>query len=211
MNENGRFTFLNSTFKDLQGGRVDLQDLVGPVPRSWGFSPIGEGEGTLLTYCRLFSALFSRLVENWAYDSDIDESVLSRMITTIDDSTNGFRLELIPIAISSSDASSRGLLEATLALSSFHLGQQKEALMHKVKAIKYLSTSIQGDNANRIAQFSACMMLCVYSVCATLISLELFLLEDRFLMHPTLLGVYISKVRKACRSRSPSRSGLCRV
>jgi hypothetical protein len=93
-----------------------------------------------------------------------DDSILSRMITTIDDDTNGFRHELIPIALSSSEASSKGLLEATLALSSFHLGKQEEALMHKVKAINSLSKSFNGQNASRIAQFSACMMLCVYSV-----------------------------------------------
>ena len=94
----------------------------------------------------------------------VDDSVLSRMITTIDDNTNGFRFELIPMAMSSSDASSRGLLEAILALASFHVGKQEEALVHKVKAIKSLSTSFRGGNASRVAQFAACMMLCVYSV-----------------------------------------------
>jgi hypothetical protein len=146
-----------------------------------------------------------------ADDLGVDDSVLSRMITTIDDSTNGFRLELIPIALSSSDVSSRGLLEATLALSSFHLGQQEEALMHKVNAIKYLSISFQGEDVSRVAQFSTCMMLCVYSVSAALILLGLFLLEARSLMHPTLLGMYISRVRRPCRSHFHSRSGVCRV
>ncbi|KAF2685981.1 hypothetical protein K458DRAFT_471339 [Lentithecium fluviatile CBS 122367] len=85
------------------------------------------------------------------------------MITTIDDNTDGFRLNLIPMALTSSDASSRSLFEATLALSSFHLGNQGEALKHKLQAIKSLSASFQDVNAGRIAQFSGCMILCVYS------------------------------------------------
>jgi hypothetical protein len=141
----------------------------------------------------------------------IDDSVLSRMITTIDDGTNGFRFELIPIALSSSYASCRGLLEATLALASFHLGQQEEALVHKVKAIEALSTSFQRENASRIAQFSACMMLCVYSVMCNTPLCGSFLLEDRSSMQPTLRGTYISRARKPYRNLSHSRSETCQA
>ena len=94
-----------------------------------------------------------------------DDSVLARMITTIDDESNGFRLDLIPMALGSSDASARSLLHATLALSSFHLGRPDEALRYKVKAIKSLSESFQSAGTSKVAQFAACMMLCVYSVC----------------------------------------------
>lgn len=86
------------------------------------------------------------------------------MVTTVDDDTNGFRLDLIPMALSSSDASSRSLLQATLALSSFHIGRPEEALQHKVKAIKSLSESFQTETASKLTQLAACMMLCVYSV-----------------------------------------------
>lgn len=89
---------------------------------------------------------------------------MARMVTTVDDNSNGFRLDLIPMALSSSDAASRSLLEATLALSSFHLGRPEEALQHKTSAIQSLSESFQGRNASRLAQLAACMMLCVYSV-----------------------------------------------
>jgi hypothetical protein len=133
------------------------------------------------------------------------------MITTVDDSTNGFRHELIPIALSSSEASSKGLLEATLALSSFHLGKQEEALMHKVKAIKSLSTSFQGQNASRIAQFSACMMLCVYSVRTTLSPAHMCSTGSRSLTHPTRHGMYTSKAQRPYRSLSPHRNGTCQV
>lgn len=95
------------------------------------------------------------------------------MITTIDDDTNGFRLELIPMALSSTAASSRSLLQTTLALSSFHLGRPEEALKYKVKAIKSLSESFKvvpgsvESEKEKATQFAACMMLCVYSVSNT--------------------------------------------
>jgi hypothetical protein len=94
----------------------------------------------------------------------IDDSVLARMITTIDDATNGFRVDLIPMALSSSGAAETSLLQATLALASFHLGRPEEALRHKVQAIKSLSDSFQQQFSSKLAQFAACMMLCVYSV-----------------------------------------------
>ena len=86
------------------------------------------------------------------------------MITTIDDSTNGFRLDLIRMALSSSDASAISLSQATLALSAFHLGRAEEALKHKVRAIKSLSESFRTDKASKPTQLAACLMLCVYSV-----------------------------------------------
>jgi hypothetical protein len=86
------------------------------------------------------------------------------MITTIDDGTNGFRLDVIPMALSSSDAASRSLLQSTLALSSFHLGRPEDALKHKVQALKSLSGSFLGTAYSRLTQIAACMMLTVYSV-----------------------------------------------
>lgn len=94
----------------------------------------------------------------------VDDSVVARMITTIDDNTNGFRRDLIPMALSSSDTSSKSLLQATLALASFHLGREQDALKHKSAAISLLSNSIQSPYQNKMAQFATCMMLCVYSV-----------------------------------------------
>lgn len=95
--------------------------------------------------------------------ANIDDQVLARMVTTIDDNTNGFRLDIIPMALSS-DAGSQSLLHATLALSSYHLGREEDALNHKVKALKLLSESFKHSIASRLSQFAACMMLCVYSV-----------------------------------------------
>ncbi|KAF2637258.1 hypothetical protein P280DRAFT_458462 [Massarina eburnea CBS 473.64] len=150
----GKFAFLNTAFEDIEGKKVGWGELARrgeeemgirvEVPRTLSFLRLGDGEAELLRY----------------YDS-----VVARMITTIDDDTNGFRLDLIPMALSASDSPSQSLLQATLALSSFHAGREEEALSHKVKAIKLLSDSLQQNSgANRMAQFSTCMMLCVYSV-----------------------------------------------
>jgi hypothetical protein len=95
-----------------------------------------------------------------------DDSILARMITTVDDSTNGFRLNLIPMALSASDASSKSLLYATLALSSFHMGKRDEALVHKLDAIKSLKESFQMSfgSEDKVRMLATCMQLCVYSV-----------------------------------------------
>jgi hypothetical protein len=131
------------------------------------------------------------------------------MITTIDDNTNGFRHELIPIALSSSEASSQGLLEATLALSSFHLGKQEEALMHKVKAINSLSKSFNGQNASRIAQFSACMMLCVYSVGTSFSPTTLVLTKHQvFDASDTTWNVHLQGAKTLSQSFSPQERNM---
>ncbi|KAF2001723.1 hypothetical protein P154DRAFT_489655 [Amniculicola lignicola CBS 123094] len=152
--QDGSFSFLNTTFNDLKSAKVNVQEIVEadtqvdsltiapPMPLHPSIPGL-KGEGLYLSY--------------W-------DSVLARMITTIDDNTNGFRFELMPMALSSSDTSSQSLLQATLALSAFHLGRPDEALRHKVRAIKSLSQSFQGGNVSKLVQMSACMMLCVYSV-----------------------------------------------
>ncbi|KAG0645071.1 Arginine-requiring 81 [Hyphodiscus hymeniophilus] len=58
--------------------------------------------------------------------------VLSRMITTIDDSRNGFRTVLIPNALSGKSLASQSLREAILALSAFHLQGYDAAVKYKV-------------------------------------------------------------------------------
>lgn len=94
--------------------------------------------------------------------------VVARMITTVDDSTNGFRLQLVPMALTSTELSAMSLLQAILAVAAFHLGSRDEALGHKVKAIEALSHSFSEesvlDEKTRLTQFAACMMLCTYSV-----------------------------------------------
>lgn len=101
-----------------------------------------------------------------------DDAQIARMTTTIDDESNGFRLALIPMALSSSDLPARSILHTTLAIASYHLGRPQEALEHKFRAIKDLSdsfatTSMQDvDAATKTRHFAASMMLCVYGVSA---------------------------------------------
>ncbi|KAB8217909.1 fungal-specific transcription factor domain-containing protein [Aspergillus novoparasiticus] len=96
------------------------------------------------------------------------EAVLSRMITTMDDHTNGFRNILLPMILTdTTNSARRALLHGVLALSAFYLGRLRQTLDHKVKAIKYLSQSCKAsdaDSASRIIQLAACMLLCVYEV-----------------------------------------------
>jgi hypothetical protein len=98
------------------------------------------------------------------------------MVTTIDDSTNGFRLEIMPMALTSTNPAAKSLLHATLALASFHLGSREEALTHKLRAIKALAGSIHcespSDEKSRLTQFASCLMLCVYSVSLRPVEME---------------------------------------
>lgn len=95
------------------------------------------------------------------------------MTTTIDDESNGFRLALIPMALSSSDLSARSIFSTTLAIACYHLGRPQEALGHKIRAIKDLSDSFTAlsiqkeDSATKTRHFAASMMLCVYGVSAS--------------------------------------------
>jgi|SRR5690242_10335014 len=96
---------------------------------------------------------------------------IARITTTIDDESNGFRLALIPMALSSSDLSARSMLHSTLAIACYHLGRPQQALKHKVRAIRDLSDSFASltienvDAVSKTRHFAASMMLCVYGVC----------------------------------------------
>ncbi|KAL4887865.1 fungal-specific transcription factor domain-containing protein [Aspergillus ambiguus] len=96
------------------------------------------------------------------------EAVLSRMITTVDDDTNGFRNILLPMILTNTThIAGKALLHGILALSAFYLGHVGQALDQKVKAIKYLSQSCKAsdaDSSSRMIQLAACMLLCVYEV-----------------------------------------------
>lgn len=98
----------------------------------------------------------------------LDEAVLSRMITTVDDDTNGFRNTLLPMILTdTTHIAGKALLHAVLALSAFYLGHLGQALDQKVKAIKNLSQSCKAsdaDSSSRMIQLAACMLLCVYEV-----------------------------------------------
>jgi hypothetical protein len=101
----------------------------------------------------------------WA---SLDERRISSMISTID-TKNGFRIELLPQALSKSCEASTALLNAILAVSSFHRFGTQAALPFKTNALRYLCKSLASEQtpanwgvAN--TQLATSLMLCVYSV-----------------------------------------------
>lgn len=88
------------------------------------------------------------------------------MISTID-ANNGFRLQLLPMAMNGSSFASKGLLNAILALSAFHRHGSGAALPYKTKALQLLSHSLNEETVSDgqiEPQLAASMMLCVYNV-----------------------------------------------
>lgn len=89
------------------------------------------------------------------------------MITTIDDSSNGFRTLLLPHALANHDASSKSLRYAIFALSAFHLWGHEASVKYKIQAIQLLGESFQagtGGEGELRGKFATCMMLCVCDV-----------------------------------------------
>jgi len=87
------------------------------------------------------------------------------MITTIDDSQNGFRMVLLPNALTAQNTSSQSLWYAIMALSAAHLYGPDSATQYKLSAIRLLSKSIRDGEHGTVSQFATCMMLCVCDVC----------------------------------------------
>ena len=97
-------------------------------------------------------------------DDVVDQNKLSSMISTID-IHNGFREDLLPMALAHTGTASDGLRNAILALSSFHMAGSEEALQYKHNAIQSLKNSFSsGSFGISETQLATSMMLCVYSV-----------------------------------------------
>ncbi|KAI0205838.1 fungal-specific transcription factor domain-containing protein [Astrocystis sublimbata] len=89
---------------------------------------------------------------------------LSRMISTIN-INNGFRDDLMPMALTSNGEASHGLRNAMLAVSAFHLWGPEYALTYKAEAIRSLSSSLSTESFGTTeTQLATSMMLCVYNV-----------------------------------------------
>ncbi|KAJ2979445.1 hypothetical protein NUW58_g7196 [Xylaria curta] len=89
---------------------------------------------------------------------------LSKMISTIN-INNGFRDDLIPMALASGGKASHGLRNAILAVSAFHLWGPDHALTYKTEAIRSLSSSLSTESFDTTeTQLATSMMLCVYNV-----------------------------------------------
>lgn len=94
-----------------------------------------------------------------------DEAKLARFITTLDDAENGFRHELLPMAMVTYSHASQSLRTAMLALCAFHLGYHEDALRYKSRALHSLKLSLGVEGSDCMStQVAACMMLCVYAV-----------------------------------------------
>lgn len=86
------------------------------------------------------------------------------MISTID-VNNGFREELMPMALSTIGSASDGLRNAMLAVAAFHLWGAGEALSYKADALRSLSSSLSSQSVGMTeTQLATSMMLCVYNV-----------------------------------------------
>ncbi|KAH8691551.1 fungal-specific transcription factor domain-containing protein [Talaromyces proteolyticus] len=149
--------FLNTTFDDLrQPSWPSINDIINRVI---GAHPLSlRPSACLSSYPHLLGSEPSIL----QYCDRI-----SRMISTID-TTNGFRSELIPMALASSSAASLALCNAILAVSAFHKCGVTAALPFKAKAVRCLSSSLSSETCGGAAimntQLATSMMLCVYSV-----------------------------------------------
>ena len=94
------------------------------------------------------------------------EGVLSRMIPTIDDDSNGFRHVLIKMALSDASVSSAAVLQAILAFSAYHLSGSQAGIKHSFAAISALSTSMRlsTELRDRYYQLAASLVLTTYGV-----------------------------------------------
>jgi hypothetical protein len=89
------------------------------------------------------------------------------MVSTID-TKNGFRVALLPWALGHSSSASLALRNAIMALAAFHQFGSQAALPFKMKALRFLASSMwtEDDTSPELsnAQLAASMMLCVYNV-----------------------------------------------
>lgn len=86
------------------------------------------------------------------------------MISTID-INNGFREDLLPMALSPYGSASEGLRNAIFSVAAFHLWGSEGALPFKAKALRSLSSSLAADSVGiSETQLATSMMLCVYNV-----------------------------------------------
>lgn len=128
--------------------------------------------------------------------SALDRRKLSQMISTID-VNNGFRDDLLPMALSSIGSASDGLRNAMLAVSAFHLWGPEQALSYKADALRSLSSSLSSESVGITeTQLATSMMLCVYNVSSHVISPNRadILIKRRYLMRQRGIGICISTV-----------------
>lgn len=96
----------------------------------------------------------------------LDELRVSPMISTLD-SDNGFKTDLLPMALSASEPAAVGLRNAMMAVAAYHSADPQSALPYKIKAIRFLSNTLSigaMDAWSLKTQLATSMMLCVHNV-----------------------------------------------
>lgn len=143
--------FLNVTYTDLATARKGMSPICLPFIRS-------QPRPTRSI------PLFTNLHERESHLINYYQKKLSQMISTID-INNGFRDDLIPMALSSLGSASDGLRNAMLAVAAFHLWGAEQALSYKADALRSLSSSLSSESIGITeTQLATSMMLCVYNV-----------------------------------------------
>ncbi|OTA70111.1 hypothetical protein K449DRAFT_321574 [Hypoxylon sp. EC38] len=143
--------FLNVTYSDLAVARRGISPIYLPFIRAQ------PRPGRTIP-------LFTNLHERESHLIDYYRSKLSQMISTID-VNNGFRDDLLPMALSTVGSASDGLRNAMLAVSAFHLWGPEQALSYKADALRSLSSSLSSESIDITeTQLATSMMLCVYNV-----------------------------------------------
>jgi hypothetical protein len=96
----------------------------------------------------------------------VDELRVSPMISTLD-SDNGFKTDLLPMALSASEPAAVGLRNAMMAVAAYHSADSESALPYKFRAIHFLSQTLSTgatDAWSLKTQLATSMMLCVHNV-----------------------------------------------
>jgi len=88
------------------------------------------------------------------------------MISTLD-SDNGFKTDLLPMALSASEPAAGGLRNAMMAVAAYHSADAQSALPYKLKAIRSLSQTLSTGTTDAWSlktQLATSMILCVHNV-----------------------------------------------
>jgi hypothetical protein len=120
----------------------------------------------------------------------LDESRVSPMISTLD-SDNGFKTDLLPMALSASEPAAVGLRNAMMAVAAYHSADPQSALPFKLKAIRFLSQTLSAgatDAWSLKTQLATSMMLCVHNVSQVRKRERIGLTSSRSLTKVRLIG-----------------------
>jgi hypothetical protein len=120
----------------------------------------------------------------------VDELRVSPMISTLE-SDNGFKTDLLHMALSTSEPAAVGLRNAMMAVVAYHSVDPVSALPYKLKAIRFLSQTLSTgatDGWSLKTQLATSMMLCVHNVSQVRKHERTGLISSRCLTKARLIG-----------------------